>query len=319
MKRVVVAQPAMREAHLPAWMRLSPRALRSSRKPVKGSRPYGNRALVSAVWPQDGLLATPTPLVVCVLSGRVDFPVSDCVLHCEAGHFILCPPETPRAGVHVQEGCDSHERCDLLWLLRVGPGILCWICHTQGSRHLPGRPEEHCFIQSHAAVCLLEALVEEAADRSPDGERLCKSLLLAFLLFLQRELRAGRHFLMGEAPNESLLSTVSDDPIAAAREHIQHHLGEPLTIEGVARRVFMSRTKFAQRFRAETGQTFTQFLTCRRLKEAKMLLSETRWSVTSIARYVGFQSDSYFRRLFHRQTGMTPLAFRRGAQSEEVA
>jgi AraC-like DNA-binding protein len=48
-----------------------------------------------------------------------------------------------------------------------------------------------------------------------------------------------------------------------------------------------------------------------RVHQAKRLLLDEKKSITEIAMLVGFSDSGYFSRVFHRETGMSPDAFRR--------
>jgi AraC family transcriptional activator of pobA len=45
--------------------------------------------------------------------------------------------------------------------------------------------------------------------------------------------------------------------------------------------------------------------------EARRMLKETKYPVKTISETLGFQSPAYFTRAFHKQTGLTPSAFRK--------
>ena len=64
-------------------------------------------------------------------------------------------------------------------------------------------------------------------------------------------------------------------------------------------------------FRKKTGQSVLQFITFERLNGAKALLLESDLSVSEIALSVGYNDYSYFTRLFKKELGMTPLAYRK--------
>jgi len=63
-------------------------------------------------------------------------------------------------------------------------------------------------------------------------------------------------------------------------------------------------------FRAEYGKTLTDAINERRTRHAAALLAETRSGIDEIARQCGFADTVYFRRIFKRNQGMTPGAFR---------
>jgi AraC family transcriptional regulator, transcriptional activator of pobA len=60
-----------------------------------------------------------------------------------------------------------------------------------------------------------------------------------------------------------------------------------------------------------TGKTTTVHITARIVNEAKALLKNTDWSVADIASCLGFEYATYFNNFFKKNTGATPLSFRK--------
>src|SRR5690606_31606670 len=107
----------------------------------------------------------------------------------------------------------------------------------------------------------------------------------------------------------------SSSSIEGIKDYIRAHLHESLTSETVARKMYMSRNSFMQRFRRETGQTFHQFLTDERMKTAHRMLSEGHWSITFVAKKVGL-GQTRFRALFRSQFQMTPSEFSKASKKD---
>jgi AraC family transcriptional regulator, transcriptional activator of pobA len=63
--------------------------------------------------------------------------------------------------------------------------------------------------------------------------------------------------------------------------------------------------------RKVTGKTTTQHITDRVVNEAKALLLHTNWNVAEIAYSLGFEYPTYFNNFFKKQTGLTPLTYRK--------
>lgn len=63
--------------------------------------------------------------------------------------------------------------------------------------------------------------------------------------------------------------------------------------------------------RKVTGKTTTMHITERVVSEAKALLLHTNWNVSEIAYSLGFEYPTYFNNFFKKQTGLTPLSFRK--------
>ena len=92
--------------------------------------------------------------------------------------------------------------------------------------------------------------------------------------------------------------------------YVRHNLSQPMDVEGLARSMFVSRTHLATKFKQETGMTLTDFILGEKIEEAKRLLEYTDKSLSLIANYLGFSSQSHFTRTFKKYTGKTPKEYR---------
>lgn len=88
------------------------------------------------------------------------------------------------------------------------------------------------------------------------------------------------------------------------------HLGDPLTVDDLARHAGWARRTFARRFLAETGTTPLRWLAAQRLDEARRLLETTDLSVDQIAERSGLGTGANLRLHFSRGLGVTPTAYR---------
>ncbi|HEX9514364.1 MAG TPA: helix-turn-helix transcriptional regulator [Puia sp.] len=59
-----------------------------------------------------------------------------------------------------------------------------------------------------------------------------------------------------------------------------------------------------------TGKTTTEHISVRMLSEAKALLKHTDWNISMISYCLGFEEPAHFSNFFHKQTRLTPTAFR---------
>src|SRR5690606_36921478 len=98
-------------------------------------------------------------------------------------------------------------------------------------------------------------------------------------------------------------------PIEQACLYIDSHLDQRLTIDHVARQVYLSSTQFTRGFRQQTGQIFHEYLTEQRLKKAVQFLVETTVMVQHISKYVGIKPNQ-LRNLFREKYGCSPAEYR---------
>lgn len=93
-------------------------------------------------------------------------------------------------------------------------------------------------------------------------------------------------------------------------EFINSNYTEPLTLEDVARRFFISTCYLSTIFKQETNMNFKEYIRTLKFNKAKELLSETNETIQEIALHLGFNSSSYFSKTFHHETGYIPSEYR---------
>jgi AraC-like DNA-binding protein len=96
-----------------------------------------------------------------------------------------------------------------------------------------------------------------------------------------------------------------------AEAYIRTHFHEHITVATVARELGSNPNYLSRVYRQTFGRTPTEQIHARRLKHARGLLLDGLENIDEIARASGFDDTGYFRRLFKREQGMTPLAYRR--------
>lgn len=96
-----------------------------------------------------------------------------------------------------------------------------------------------------------------------------------------------------------------------ADQIIRSRFHEPLTASSVASELNCHPDYLGRVFRQTYHLTLTEAIHRRRLHQARLLLLESTEAVDTLAHRCGFQEVGYFRRLFKRQEGLSPQAFRR--------
>lgn len=94
--------------------------------------------------------------------------------------------------------------------------------------------------------------------------------------------------------------------ISRALWYIESHIGEPITLDDVARISGLSRFHLARTFAALVGQPVLAYARGRRLSEAARLLSDGAPDILQVALAVGYGSHEAFTRAFREQFGLTP-------------
>jgi len=97
--------------------------------------------------------------------------------------------------------------------------------------------------------------------------------------------------------------------MTAVLAYIEERIGEPITVEELARIAHFQPNYFIQAFKSFTGFPPLQYINRMRLDKAGQLLAFADLSVSDVADRVGMEF-SYFSRMFKAYTGYTPTAYR---------
>ncbi len=94
-------------------------------------------------------------------------------------------------------------------------------------------------------------------------------------------------------------------------QFVQEQANHPISVEEVAQRVYLSKSAFCKFFKRIMKMTFSEYVNDIRVANACHLLSTSDLTVKEIALDTGFESLTYFNRIFSKKKKCTPSAFRK--------
>jgi AraC-like DNA-binding protein len=98
--------------------------------------------------------------------------------------------------------------------------------------------------------------------------------------------------------------------------YINEHLHESIEVATLYEVAHLSRSQFSVAFRSAFGMGVTAYVQQQRVSRAKRMLRSTSMTIAQIALSTGFDSGSFFTRVFKKYAdGVSPLAYRVGAPS----
>ncbi|MFD2655026.1 response regulator transcription factor [Gracilibacillus thailandensis] len=104
--------------------------------------------------------------------------------------------------------------------------------------------------------------------------------------------------------------------VKEAMDYIDQHYDEELTLKEVAKQVHLNASYLSALFKEELQVTFSEYVTRKRMQEAKKLLLSTDLTITEIAEKSGYQTSKYFIKLFKQFENMTPNTFRKQNEND---
>lgn len=153
---------------------------------------------------------------------------------------------------------------------------------------------------------LCEQMTLENASRSFYSLEMIRASLLLLIGLVCRKYGAG----IEERVKENTSRHGRREAMARVIRHIREHLADKLTLDSAAAAAFLSPNYLAHLIKKETGRTFVEIVTERRMERAQELLLNTGIRVSEVAQQVGFGDEAYFSRRFRQVIGVSPMAFR---------
>ncbi|MEU4424975.1 AraC family transcriptional regulator [Actinoplanes sp. NPDC024001] len=151
----------------------------------------------------------------------------------------------------------------------------------------------------------LDQIDTELRDRPLGASLVAEHLAVVMLIHMLRLHLAG-----GAGTGPGWLSGLSDPVVAPALRAMHARPAEPWTVADLARVAAVSRSTLAARFRQSVGRGPLDYLTDWRIELAAGRLRRGD-GVASIARSVGYSSESALSNAFKRVTGSSPRDYRR--------
>lgn len=142
--------------------------------------------------------------------------------------------------------------------------------------------------------------------------------LIARLCGANHAIRTAKVYLLsghldGQLPFAAMTRRVqrSDAVIGKCQEWIAENYLCANPVATMAEHAGLKPRTFARRFRAATGYLPMDYVHALRIEEAKQCIETETASIDDVGLKVGYEDPTFFRRLFKRQTGLTPAAYRR--------
>lgn len=102
-----------------------------------------------------------------------------------------------------------------------------------------------------------------------------------------------------------------DNIILEAQDWMEKNLRDKICIDDMADKAGLSVRQLNRRFKSATGETINSYLQLIRIDSAKVSLVNTDQPVEEISLTTGYENISFFRRLFKKQTSLTPSEYRK--------
>ena len=173
------------------------------------------------------------------------------------------------------------------------------------------RRENKCFwhkaeLKESEIKRVLDTLVNEFTQKKYASEVAIKLKIMELLLTILRY----------DPPSESLVNDQTSHLIYSVMSHVQERFAEDINEKALAKNYGMSYSHFSRSFKKVTGMTFKNYLNRTRVSKAEQLLALNDCSVSEVAIACGYNSISYFIKVYRLFTGTTPYKMLRSGAAK---
>ena len=109
----------------------------------------------------------------------------------------------------------------------------------------------------------------------------------------------------------------SNQIVSKAIQLVKQRFRENITLDIVAEELGVSSFYLSKLFHKHTGMNFTEYLTQKRIAQAKRMLENGEMNIKEIAYATGFNSQSYFSKIFKKYVGIAPSDYKGADDASE--
>lgn len=246
-----------------------------------------------------------------LIDGERYYFIENQIYHVKKGDLVFIG----RNQIHktVQYGDSSHERITVMLQEDYLERFLSLTGELSASEFFRKNQGVISLTLSerNLVLSLLNDIFSEMGNKSPGYHLMIMTKLANLFVFCQRLRNHGT-----DCRPDTLSSSVVHRKVSQVASYISDHYAEASSLETVADHFYMSKNYLSRIFKQVTGYTVNEYINANRIFHAKKLLKESDMSITRIAEAVGYESITYFEKVFRSQTSMSPLKYRKSKKGE---
>ena len=156
-------------------------------------------------------------------------------------------------------------------------------------------------------IQMFDMVKQELDGGQEKSQTLIDLIIMEFFINFWRSRRPAAYLAGGEDRQKKGKSSVVHD----VSEYLLAHFCEQIRLEKLAERFSISESYLSRSFKDVTGIGITEYLNIIRIRKAQELLEDSKLSIAEIAQAVGFESASYFGRVFQKHLAIPPSRYRK--------
>ncbi len=154
--------------------------------------------------------------------------------------------------------------------------------------------------------CILFAIIREMKQKQSNYEFLIKAKLAELMIYAQR-CKNGENSTVKAEP----VKTEKYKKISEIAQYINENYQTDISLSDISRDFYISKCYLSRIFKEITGFTVNEYINIIRVKKAQQLLEHSEYNITEIADLIGYDSITYFEKIFKKYLELSPLKYRK--------
>ncbi len=154
----------------------------------------------------------------------------------------------------------------------------------------------------------LLGITDELQQKQPQYTSMVMMRLCSILIYIMRRAVQNKDN-TGQLSN--LANTAKHRKVSEVASYIIANPSEAKSLNYLAEHFYISKCYLSRIFKEVTGFTVSEYINIHRIQKAKELLLDTDYSISKISDLCGYESITYFEKVFFKFTETSPLRYRK--------
>jgi AraC-like DNA-binding protein len=229
--------------------------------------------------------------LIYLVNGVGHYKIGDTYQTIQRGNIIMYKPLEEQDYYYV-----GNEQAELYWIHFTGNAVEELIKNL-------GLLDKHIYQIGIQTECiqLFQKIIHEINIKNPAYHSLCISYLIQLLSLFSRKA-------LLQSKGERVFKN-SDIESVIKKMHLEYQ--EDHSIGYYADSCNLSIYQFIRKFQKSMQMSPARYIEKIRVDKGKELLSDTDLTISDISSVIGFNDPFYFSKVFKKNTGLNPMAFRK--------